>query len=67
MHSESIKALRERRELIFLSKHIAPSPGMNEADPVVRYFMFACLHETVHAIKQHRPPNEITAEQSQAQ
>lgn len=61
------KALRESRELIFLSEHIAPSPSMNEADPVVRYFMFACLHETVHAIEQHRPPNEITLEESEAQ
>ena len=61
------KALRESRELIFLSEHIAPSPGMNEADPVVRYFMFVCLHETVHAIKQHRPPNEIMPEENEAQ
>ena len=61
------KALRENRELIFLSEHIAPSPGMNEADPIVRYFMFVCLHETVHAIKQHRPPNEITQEENEAQ
>jgi len=61
------KALRESRELIFLSEHIAPFPGMNEADPIVRYFMFVCLHETVHAIKQHRPPNEITPEENEAQ
>jgi hypothetical protein len=61
------KALRESRELIFLSEHIAPSPGMNEADPVVRYFTFVCLHETVHAIRQHRPPNEITVEENNAQ
>ena len=40
---------------------------MNEADPVVRYFMFVCLHETVHAIKQHMPPNEITPEENEAQ
>jgi hypothetical protein len=25
--------------------------------------MFACLHETVHAIKQQRPPNEISLEE----
>lgn len=61
------KALRESRELVFLSEHIAPSPGMNEADPIVRYFMFVCLHETVHAIKQHRPPNEITPEENEGQ
>ena len=61
------KALRESRELIFLSEHIAPSPGMNEADAIVRYFMFVCLHETVHAIKQHRPRNEITQEENEAQ
>ena len=61
------KALRESRELIFLSEHIVPSQGMNEADPIVRYFMFVCLHETVHAIEQHRPPNEITPAQNSAQ
>ena len=61
------KALRESRELIFLSEHIAPAPGMNEADPVVRYFMFVCLHETIHAVKQHRPPNEITPQENEAQ
>ena len=61
------KALRESCELIFLSEHIAPSPGMNEADPIVRYFMFVCLHETVHAIKQHRPPNEISREENECQ
>jgi hypothetical protein len=61
------KALRESRELIFLSEHIAPLPGMHEADPIVRYFMFVCLHETVHAIRQHRPPNEITPEENDAQ
>jgi Zn-dependent peptidase ImmA (M78 family) len=61
------KALRESRELIFLSEHIAPSQGMNEADPIVRYFIFVCLHETVHAIKQHRPPNEITPKENEAQ
>jgi|ERR1700733_13633725 len=61
------KTLRESRELIFLSEHIIPPRGMNEADPIVRYFMFVCLHETVHAIKQHRPPNEITLEENEAQ
>jgi Zn-dependent peptidase ImmA (M78 family) len=40
---------------------------MNEADPIVRYFMFVCLHETVHAIKQHRPPNEITPKENKTQ
>jgi hypothetical protein len=61
------RALRESRELIFLSERIAPLPGMNEADPIVRYFKFVCLHETVHAVKQHRPPNEITHEENAAQ
>jgi hypothetical protein len=61
------KALRESCELIFLSEHIAPSPRMNEADSIVRYFMFVCLHETVHAIKQHRPPNEISREENESQ
>lgn len=29
--------------------------------------MFVCLHETVHAIRQHGSPNEITAEENDAQ
>ena len=40
---------------------------MNEADPVVRYFMFVCLHETIHAVKQQRPRNEITPQENEAQ
>jgi hypothetical protein len=47
------RALRESHELIFLSEQIAPSPGVNETDPIVRYFMFVCLYETVHAIGGH--------------
>ena len=29
--------------------------------------MFVALHETVHAIKQHRPPNEISEEENNLQ
>lgn len=61
------RALRESRELIFLSERILPSTGMDENDPIVRYFMFACLHESVHAIKQHKPPNEISTSENEAQ
>jgi len=61
------KKLRESSELVFLAEHIIPSGQMSEDHPVVRYFMFAALHEAAHAIKQHRPPNEISIEENQAQ
>jgi hypothetical protein len=61
------KKLRESSELVFLAEHIIPSGGMSEDHPVVRYFMFAALHEAAHAIKQHRPPNEISTEENRAQ
>jgi hypothetical protein len=61
------KKIREERELIFISEHIIPPNGVAEDHPDVRYFVFAALHEVVHAIKQHRPPNEISEEANKAQ
>jgi hypothetical protein len=59
--------LRKSSELVFLAEHIILGGAMSEDHPVVRYFMFAALHEAAHAIRQHRPPNEISAEESQSQ
>lgn len=61
------KTLRETRELIVLSERIIPRGPLSEDHPDVRYFMFAALHEVVHAIKQHRPPTEITSAENEAQ
>lgn len=61
------KVLRENGELIFLSERIIPKGALSEDDPRVRYFLFAALHEVVHVIKQHKPPNEISKEENDAQ
>jgi hypothetical protein len=61
------KKTREERELIFISEHIIPPPNAREDHVDVRYFVFVALHETVHAIKQHEPPNEISVEANNAQ
>ncbi len=61
------KKTREERELIFISEHIIPPRNAAEDHPDVRYLVFVALHETVHAIKQHEPPNEISVEANNAQ
>ncbi len=61
------KRTREERELIFISEHIIPPRNAAEDHSDVRYFVFVALHETVHAIRQHKPPNEISAEANTAQ
>ncbi len=58
---------REERELIFISEHIIPPHGASEGHPEVRYLYFVALHEVVHAIRQHKPPNEISEEANNAQ
>jgi hypothetical protein len=58
---------RLERELIFISEHIIPPKDVAEDHPDVRYFIFVALHEIAHVIRQHRPPNEIYAEDNQAQ
>jgi hypothetical protein len=61
------KRTREERELIFISEHIVPPQGVAEDHPDVRYLVFAALHEVVHVIKQHKPPNEISEDTNNAQ
>lgn len=58
---------RLERELIFISEHIIPPSGAAEDHPDVRYCIFAALHEIVHVIKQHQPPNEILEKANKAQ
>lgn len=53
--SSTIKALRESRELIFLSEHIAVSPGVNEADPIAGLF-YVCLPARDLSRHQAAPP-----------
>ena len=47
---------RENREIIFLADGLLPKQGAVENQPDVRYFIFAVLHEIVHAIKDHKSP-----------
>jgi hypothetical protein len=61
------KRTREERELIFVSEHIIPPHGVSEDHADVRYLIFVALHEFVHVIKQHQPPNEISEEANNAQ
>lgn len=63
------RALCESREIIILSERILPRKGMNEADPAVRYSIFAVFHEVAHAYLKHRSPmfDGITPEKNAAQ
>jgi hypothetical protein len=62
------KKLREEREIIVISERIIPKGGgVAEDDPGRRYFVFAALHELAHVVRQHKPPNEITADENRAQ
>ena len=60
-------AFRGDREIIVLSERIVPRAHVAEDHPDVRYFTFAVLHEIAHAIRNHRPPNEITQEEDAVQ
>ena len=59
----------EKREVILLSDRILPKKNANVGQLEVRYFIFAVLHEIVHAIKKHKSPkfDGLTEEQNQAQ
>lgn len=47
------RAICEQREIILLSERILPVGGDDSKE---RYFVFAVLHEIVHAVKKHRSP-----------
>ena len=43
-----------------LSEYVIPPAGAAEDHTDARYLVFVALHGIVHAIKQHKPPNEIS-------
>lgn len=57
------------REIILLSEHIFPDPGVAANHPTARYFIFAVLHEVAHAIRKHRSPrfDGLSKEENDAQ
>lgn len=57
----------EGRHVIVLSERVIPRGPVAEDHPVVRYLYYVVLHEVAHAVRDHQPPNEITAEANQAQ
>lgn len=57
----------EGRDIVVLSERIVPKGHRSEADAQVRYFVFAVLHEVAHAYCDHRPPNEISKDENDAQ
>src|SRR5258705_13687125 len=52
------------RNIIVLSERIVPRGYAVETERRVRYFVFVVLHEIAHAVRQHQPPNEISAEEN---
>ena len=61
------RALTEGKHIIVLSERVIPYGRLTEDHPRVRYLYFVVLHEVAYAVRDHRPPNEITPEQNQAQ
>ena len=57
------------REIILLSEHIFPNPGVAVDHATARYFIFAVLHEVAHAILKHRSPrfDDLSKEENDAQ
>jgi hypothetical protein len=56
-----------QREIIVISDRVMPKGNVDGASPSVRYLMFVVLHEVVHAVKNHKPPNTITEAENDAQ
>lgn len=57
----------EQREIIVISDRLMPKEREDSASTSVRYLMFVVLHEIVHAVKKHKPPNTITEQEIEAQ
>lgn len=57
------------REIILLSDHVFPDPGVAVDHATARYFIFAVLHEVAHAIRKHRSPrfDDLSKEENEAQ
>lgn len=61
------RAFAEGKHIIVLSERVIPHGALAEDHPRVRYLYFVVLHEVAHVVRDHRPPNEITPEENQAQ
>ena len=63
------RTYRENREIILFSDGLLPKQGAVEDQPEVRFFIFAVLHEIVHAIKDHKSPkfDSLSNEENAAQ
>ncbi len=61
------RAFTEGKHIIVLSERVIPHGPLTEDHPRVRYLYFVVLHEVAHAVRDHRPPNEITPKENQAQ
>lgn len=61
------RAFAEGKHVIVLSERVIPHGPLAEDHPGVRYLHFVVLHEVAHAVRDHRPPSEITPEANQAQ
>lgn len=61
--------IEEKREVIVLSGLIFPddTPKTILRHPDARYFFFCVLHEVVHALQNHKPPNEIEKSENDQQ
>lgn len=62
--------VRTHYEVVILSEHILPGRTQLEEDnPVMRYFMYAILHEVAHAVRGHRSIafDGISRQQNEAQ
>ena len=71
-HRDACRVARfycENREVIFLSERILPKQGAVEDQPKVRYFIYTVLHETAHALKNHKSPkfDGLSVDENQAQ
>ena len=61
------RAFADGKHIIVLAERIIPRGPVAEDHPGVRYLYFVVLHEVAHAVRDHRPPSEISPEANQAQ
>ncbi|OXC75556.1 ImmA/IrrE family metallo-endopeptidase [Caballeronia sordidicola] len=61
------RAFTAGKHIIVLADRVIPRGPVAEDHPGVRYLNFVVLHEVAHAVRDHRPPSEITPEANQAQ
>ncbi|MDN7899497.1 ImmA/IrrE family metallo-endopeptidase [Burkholderia cepacia] len=61
------RAFAADKHIIVLAERVIPRGPVTEDHPGVRYLYFVVLHEVAHAVRDHRPPSEISPEANQAQ